>query len=182
MLWAFVDCYQILLTFFDCYQMLLNAAVIVAKLLLPACRGIRDDIEKEDDQESYFKAMANAPIIVGDDDEDDWEYDEDGNPIPPERSKVGVPCVDQRWVCPEWIKSGCALFGSKVGVSCVGECALFGSKVGVPCVDQMWVCPVWIKCGCALCGSNVGVSCVDQMWVCPVWILCHEWNQYRVEY
>ena len=32
--------------------------------------------------------MASAPIIIGDDEEDDWEYDEDGNPIPPERSKV----------------------------------------------------------------------------------------------
>ena len=51
-------------------------------------RGIRDDIEAEDDQESYFKAMANAPIILGDDEEEDWEYDEDGNPIAPERSKV----------------------------------------------------------------------------------------------
>ena len=114
---TFVDCYRMLLTFFDCCWILLN--VVIVTLLLPGCRGIRDDIEKEDDQESYFKAMANAPIIVGDDDEDDWEYDEDGNPIPPERSKVGVPCVDQRWVCLVWIKGGCALCGSKVGVPCV---------------------------------------------------------------
>ena len=52
-----------------------------------ACRGIRDDIEQEDDQESYFKAVANT-IIVGDDAEDEWDYDDEGNPIPPERSKV----------------------------------------------------------------------------------------------
>ena len=50
-------------------------------------RGIRDDIEQEDDQESYFKAVANT-IIVGDDADDEWDYDDEGNPIPPERSKV----------------------------------------------------------------------------------------------
>ena len=52
-------------------------------------RGIRDDIEGEDDHESYFNAVANA-IILADEDDEEWEYDEDGNPIPPERSKVRI--------------------------------------------------------------------------------------------
>ncbi len=53
---------------------------------------MRYDIEGEDDQESYFKAMANAPIVVADGDEDiELEYDSDGYPMVPERSKVIDP-------------------------------------------------------------------------------------------
>ena len=40
-------------------------------------------------QESYFKAMANAPIVVAEGEEDlEVDYDSDGYPILPERSKV----------------------------------------------------------------------------------------------
>ena len=41
-------------------------------------------------QESYFKAMASAPIVVAGEGEEEVEldYDSDGNPIVPERSKV----------------------------------------------------------------------------------------------
>ena len=53
---------------------------------------MRYDIEAEDDHESYFKAMANAPIVItGEDDDVDMEYDSDGYPIVPERSKVIDP-------------------------------------------------------------------------------------------
>ena len=48
----------------------------------------RVDIEDEDDQESYFNARKDAPLIAYPDDEDEIEYDSDGNPLPPERSKV----------------------------------------------------------------------------------------------
>jgi len=55
-------------------------------------QAIRDDIEEEDDQESYFKAMANAPIVVAEGEEDlEVDYDSDGYPILPERSKVIDP-------------------------------------------------------------------------------------------
>ena len=41
-------------------------------------------------QESYFKAMANAPIVVAEGDEDiELDYDSDGYPIVPDRAKVG---------------------------------------------------------------------------------------------
>ncbi len=40
-------------------------------------------------KETYFKAMANAPIVVmGEEEEGEVDYDSDGNPIIPERSKV----------------------------------------------------------------------------------------------
>ncbi len=56
------------------------------------CREVRFDIEGEDDQESYFKAMANAPIVIADGEEDiDIEYDSDGYPMVPESSKVIDP-------------------------------------------------------------------------------------------
>jgi len=51
----------------------------------------RVDIEDEDDQESYFNARKDAPLIAYPDDEDEIEYDSDGNPLPPERSKIIVP-------------------------------------------------------------------------------------------
>lgn len=74
---------------------------------------MREDIEEEDDQvllfwitfitlllslsvsfpfslkESYFKAMANAPLVILDEEnEQDIDYDSDGNPIIPESAKV----------------------------------------------------------------------------------------------
>lgn len=48
----------------------------------------RLDVDNEDDQESYFKARKDLPLIAYPDDEEEIEYDDDGNPIPPERSKV----------------------------------------------------------------------------------------------
>ncbi|XP_064401844.1 ATP-dependent RNA helicase DDX42-like [Halichondria panicea] len=53
---------------------------------------VRFDIDGEDDQESYFTAMANAPIVVAEGDDDiEIDYDSDGYPIIPERSKVIDP-------------------------------------------------------------------------------------------
>ena len=45
-------------------------------------RNVRDDIEEEDEQESYFRYMEENPNagVVADDDEI-IDYDEDGNPI-----------------------------------------------------------------------------------------------------
>lgn len=51
----------------------------------------RDDIEEEDDQESYYNYMKNAPVVAYPDDEEELEYDSDGNPIAPEKSKIIVP-------------------------------------------------------------------------------------------
>lgn len=48
----------------------------------------RDDIEDEDDHESYFNYVKNAPVVAYPDDEEEIEYDSDGNPIAPEKSKV----------------------------------------------------------------------------------------------
>ena len=48
----------------------------------------RLDLDDEDDQESYFKARKDLPLIAYPEDEEEMEYDSDGNPIPPERSKV----------------------------------------------------------------------------------------------
>ncbi|XP_053555604.1 ATP-dependent RNA helicase DDX42 [Bombina bombina] len=46
-------------------------------------RGIRDDIEEEDDQEAYFRFMAENPTagLAPEEEEDNLEYDSDGNPI-----------------------------------------------------------------------------------------------------
>ncbi len=51
-------------------------------------RGKRTDIDDEDDQESYFRAVKDGPINPHPDEEDIWDYDSDGNPIAPEKSKV----------------------------------------------------------------------------------------------
>ena len=57
---------------------------------LLSCRGKRTDIDDEDDQESYFNAIKDGTIVPYPDEEDQWDYDSDGNPIPPEKSKVSV--------------------------------------------------------------------------------------------
>lgn len=48
----------------------------------------RLDVEEEDDQESYFKARKDLPLMPYPDEDEEIEYDSDGNPIPPEKSKV----------------------------------------------------------------------------------------------
>ncbi|XP_076460295.1 ATP-dependent RNA helicase DDX42-like [Babylonia areolata] len=55
-------------------------------------KGVRDDIDKEDEMEEYLRYMEenpNAGVIA--DEEDDIQYDSDGNPIPGERSKIIDP-------------------------------------------------------------------------------------------
>jgi hypothetical protein len=54
-------------------------------------RGFRDDIDQEDDQESFFRYMEENPMagVVFDDDDTAIEYDAEGNPIIPEKNKVG---------------------------------------------------------------------------------------------
>ncbi|CAF1575626.1 unnamed protein product [Adineta ricciae] len=59
-------------------------------------KGTRDDIDKEDDQESYFRWLEenpNAGLPMADDDDEDRElqYDDDGNLIAPEISKIIDP-------------------------------------------------------------------------------------------
>lgn len=55
-------------------------------------RGKRQDIEEEDEQESYFRWLEENPNAGvnqnDDDDEKDIDYDEDGNLIVPEKKKV----------------------------------------------------------------------------------------------
>lgn len=55
-----------------------------------SCRGVREDIEQEDDQESYFRYMEENPTagLVKDDDDVEMEYDAEGNAIIPEKMKV----------------------------------------------------------------------------------------------
>lgn len=55
-------------------------------MLFGSSRGKRDDIELEDDQESYFRYMEENPTagLINEDD-DIIDYDEEGNPIMPDR-------------------------------------------------------------------------------------------------
>ncbi|KAG8268476.1 ATP-dependent RNA helicase ddx42 [Homalodisca vitripennis] len=56
-------------------------------------KGIRGDIEEEDVEESYYRYMEENPRAGLQDDESDVEieYDEDGNPIAPKKSKIIDP-------------------------------------------------------------------------------------------
>lgn len=56
--------------------------------------GIRDDLEEEDVEESYYRYMEenpNAGLAPVDEENPDIEYDEDGNPIPPDKKKIIDP-------------------------------------------------------------------------------------------
>ncbi|PSN30406.1 ATP-dependent RNA helicase DDX42 [Blattella germanica] len=52
-------------------------------------KGIRDDIEEEDVEESYYRYMEENPLagVQNDDSDQEIEYDEDGNPIAPKKNK-----------------------------------------------------------------------------------------------
>ncbi|XP_063815580.1 ATP-dependent RNA helicase DDX42 [Pseudophryne corroboree] len=61
-------------------------------------KGIRDDIEEEDDQEAYFRYMAENPTagLLPEEEEDNLEYDSDGNPIAPTTKRIidPLPSID----------------------------------------------------------------------------------------
>lgn len=52
-------------------------------------KGIRGDIDDEDDEESYYRYMEENPMagVVDEGSDAEMEYDEDGNPIPPPRKR-----------------------------------------------------------------------------------------------
>jgi ATP-dependent RNA helicase DDX42 len=62
----------------------------------PDAKGKRDDIEEEDDQESYFRYMEENPTAgLINDEEDNVDYDEDGNPIMPDKKIIDpLPPID----------------------------------------------------------------------------------------
>lgn len=62
-------------------------------------RGVRDDIDLEDDQESYFRYMEENPTAgLVNDEEDIFDYDEEGNPIIPDK-KVFMFCIKVLLFC-----------------------------------------------------------------------------------
>lgn len=57
-------------------------------------QGIRNDLEEEDVEESYYRYMEenpNAGLLPIDEEFPDIEYDEDGNPIAPDKKKIIDP-------------------------------------------------------------------------------------------
>uniref|UniRef100_A0AAQ5Y0S5 ATP-dependent RNA helicase DDX42 n=1 Tax=Amphiprion ocellaris TaxID=80972 RepID=A0AAQ5Y0S5_AMPOC len=56
-------------------------------------RGIRDDIEEEDEQEAYFRYMAENPTagLTQEEEEENIDYDSDGNPIASTTKKIIMP-------------------------------------------------------------------------------------------
>ncbi|XP_074658788.1 ATP-dependent RNA helicase DDX42-like [Tubulanus polymorphus] len=64
-------------------------------------QAIRDDIEEEDVQESYFRYMEENPLAgVYLEDDTPLDYDEEGNPIIPEKNKIidPLPPVDHTMI------------------------------------------------------------------------------------
>ena len=69
-------------------------AIAPSSITLKSTKGIRDDIEEADDEESYYKWLEenpNAGRLNVDEDGVEIEYDADGNPIAPLRSKYIDP-------------------------------------------------------------------------------------------
>lgn len=55
--------------------------------------AVRGDLEDEDVEESYYRYMEENPNagVVNEEEGIDIEYDEDGNPIPPEKKRIIDP-------------------------------------------------------------------------------------------
>lgn len=65
---------------------------LIQKKPMIESKGVRDDIEEEDEEESYYRWLeenpnAGKPTIDDDDELDAIDYDADGNPIAPEKNK-----------------------------------------------------------------------------------------------
>lgn len=64
----------------------------------PPNKGVRNDIEEEDDEESYYRYMEENPHagLLDQDSDAEVEYDEDGNPIaPPKKRDIDpLPPID----------------------------------------------------------------------------------------
>uniref|UniRef100_A0A3Q1C3K7 ATP-dependent RNA helicase DDX42 n=1 Tax=Amphiprion ocellaris TaxID=80972 RepID=A0A3Q1C3K7_AMPOC len=58
-----------------------------------SAKGIRDDIEEEDEQEAYFRYMAENPTagLTQEEEEENIDYDSDGNPIASTTKKIIMP-------------------------------------------------------------------------------------------
>ncbi|XP_060945734.1 ATP-dependent RNA helicase DDX42 [Limanda limanda] len=58
-----------------------------------SAKGIRDDIEEEDEQEAYFRYMAENPTagLSLEEEDENVDYDSDGNPIAPTTKKIILP-------------------------------------------------------------------------------------------
>ncbi|XP_022595092.1 ATP-dependent RNA helicase DDX42 [Seriola dumerili] len=58
-----------------------------------SAKGIRDDIEEEDEQEAYFRYMAENPTagLTQEEEEENIDYDSDGNPIAAATKKIIMP-------------------------------------------------------------------------------------------
>lgn len=56
-------------------------------------KGVRDDIDGEDDEESYYRYIQENPNAgrLQEESDDEMEYDEDGNPIAPKKPKYIDP-------------------------------------------------------------------------------------------
>lgn len=56
-------------------------------------QAVRGDLEDEDVEESYYRYMEENPNagVINEEEGIDIEYDEDGNPIPPEKKKIIDP-------------------------------------------------------------------------------------------
>lgn len=68
---------------------------------IPAAQtsGFRNDLEEEDNEESYYRYMEenpNAGLLPTEEEYPDLEYDEDGNPIAPDKKKIidPLPAID----------------------------------------------------------------------------------------
>ena len=76
----------------DLNQKVKKEAVKIPEKQESKAKGVRHDIEEEDDEESYYRYIKENPLagLQGDDsDSEQIEYDEDGNPI-----KLGKKHID----------------------------------------------------------------------------------------
>ena len=69
---------------------ILKTGMIAKKPAQDLSKGIRDDIDQEDDEESYYRWLEENPTAGTNRDDDDGppiDYDADGNPIVPDKDK-----------------------------------------------------------------------------------------------
>lgn len=140
---------------------LLNYVGINLRFTLPEhvflYRTRRDDIEDEDDQESFFRVMKEDPLEYYPDDDEELDYDSDGNPIAPPRSKVKHEpgrSLDTK------ISFNDSSLLITIHVTYIGDCIIFVCT----CFKYWQLCNV---CGFCMCCTSCGycIHIVTIIWI-----------------
>ncbi|CAG2177607.1 unnamed protein product, partial [Oppiella nova] len=120
--------------------MAMKSTVLSKAVKTSETKGIRDDIEREDIEESYYRYMEENPMagvgtLVGDSDDEleDIEYDADGNPVADHKSKLidPLPPVYHSQISYQSFEKNFYVEHEEIKQLSTNDCNLLNHKLGI---------------------------------------------------